>query len=291
METPIYLKAYGKINLTLDIFGTLPGGYHEVKMIMQQVSIYDGVSIRFSAGKEHIIHSDCRWLPCDERNLAWKAAVAFGEATDRKRPVQIDIKKYIPVSAGMAGGSSDAAAVLHGLNRLFGAGLSVQELCEIGKSIGSDVPFCVMGGTMLATGRGEILSPLPAMPDCYILLAKPRINVSTPMAYGRFDQATHVTHPDTDRCIEALRSGSLPDLAAHMHNVFEDVLTLRDVDKLKEIMVENGAICAAMSGSGPTVFGLYNSEDKALAAKGKCRSIAPFTFCCTPVNRRKSFDV
>ncbi len=280
---PVRVKAYAKINLTLDILGTLPGGYHEVEMIMQQVSLYDGITLRFACGNEHVIDSDCRWLPCDGRNLAWKAADAFQKAVGIHRPVNVYIKKYIPVSAGMAGGSSDAAAVLLGMNRLFGTGLSPDELCEIGKTVGSDVPFCLMGGTMLATGRGEVLSPLPSMPHCYILLAKPRLNVSTPAAYQQFDKADYVKHPNTPYCIEALKNGSLLDLATHMHNVFEDVLNLNEVEKLKQIMLDNGAICAAMSGSGPTVFGLYEKEEQARAAKVKCREYAPFTFCCTPI--------
>lgn len=287
METTVRVKAYGKINLTLDILGTMPDGFHQVEMIMQQVSIYDSVTLRLHQGEGILIQSDCRWLPCDERNLAWKAADRFAKLTGLSHSVEIDIKKYIPVSAGMAGGSSDAAAVLRGLNRLFDARLSTRELCEIGKEIGSDVPFCVAGGTMLATGRGDVLSPLPNMPFCHIVLAKPRINVSTPVAYSKYDSAETVVHPNTKACVDALKKGSLADLADNMHNVFEDVLNLRDVERLKAILMENGAICAAMSGSGPTVFGFFDSQEKAFAAKAKCREFAPFTFCCTPVGKGK----
>ena len=276
-------RAYGKINLTLDILGTLPEGYHEVEMIMQQVSIFDGILLRKKEEGGITVKSNCEWLPCDERNLAWKAVKAFSQKTGSSEDVCIEIKKYIPVAAGMAGGSSDAAAVLIGLDRLYKTGLSEDELCSLGETVGSDVPFCIRGGTMLSKGRGEILSSLPPMPDCHILLAKPRINVSTPTAYRRFDEAQNVTHPNTAACIEALGKGDLLSLAANMHNVFEDALPLADVDRLKKIMLSHGAVAAAMSGSGPTVFGLFTNEQDAFAAKQKCRPLAPFTFCCKPI--------
>ena len=281
METRV--RAYAKINLTLDILGTLPEGYHEVEMIMQQVSLFDGVFLRTAEGGGITVKSNCEWLPCDERNLAWKAVKVFSQETGTPEDVFIEIKKYIPVAAGLAGGSSDAAAVLIGLDRLYGTKLTRDALCRMGSKIGSDVPFCVRGRTMLSKGRGEILSPLPSMPDCHILLAKPRLNVSTPTAYRRFDEAESVTHPDTAACIGALQAGDLDELAAHVHNVFEDVLPLHDVDKLKQIMLSHGAVTAAMSGSGPTVFGLFRNEADAFAAKQKCRPFAPFTFCCKPI--------
>jgi len=282
METRV--RAYGKINLTLDILGVLPEGYHEVEMIMQQVSVYDTVFLRTETAGGLSIKSDCAWLPCDERNLAYKAAKLFCEKTGMSENLYIEIKKFIPVAAGMAGGSSDAAAVLTGLNRLYRTNLSKDELCALGGQIGSDVPFCLCGGTMLSKGRGETLSALPPMPSCALLLAKPRVNVSTPAAYRKFDETESVTHPNTAECIRALGEGNLDLLAQNMHNVFEDVLALHEVEKLKQIMCSCGAVCAAMSGSGPTVFGIFRTEEEAFAAKKKCRYYAPFTFFCKPVN-------
>lgn len=278
------LRAYGKINLTLDILGLMEDGFHSVEMIMQQVSVYDSVTVRLMEGEGIEIHSNCKWMPCDSRNLAWKAVTAFSEATGFSSAVRIDIGKFIPVAAGMAGGSSDAAVVLRGLNRLTGAKLTSDELCEIGGKIGSDVPFCIKGGTMLARGRGDELKRLPPMPDCTILLAKPRLNVSTPAAYAEFDRAEQVTHPDTGACIRALEQGDLTSLAAQMHNVFEDARTIPQVTALKKIMLDHGAICANMSGSGPTVFGVFTDPGQAAKAREVCRGDAPFTFCCRPVD-------
>lgn len=281
------MRAYGKINLTLDILGRMENGYHEVEMIMQQVSLYDSVQISEKTDGPAEISSNCPWLPSDGRNLAYKAAEAFARATGYDVPVKIRIGKYIPVASGLAGGSSDAAAVLRGLNILTKAGLSTEELCKIGRDIGSDVPFCITGGTALATGRGDELRPLPPMPDCRILLAKPRLSVSTPAAYAEFDRAKNITHPDTASCIQALEHGDLAALAAGMHNVFEDSLPIPEVEKLKQIMKEHGALCANMSGSGPTVFGIFTDESAVLKARAACRACAPFVFYCRPAARRR----
>lgn len=285
MDKTVRRRAYGKINLTLDILGTADNGYHLVEMIMQQVSVYDSVSVSLHNGEGTVIHTNCPWLPSDERNLAWKAVEAFKQATGFDRPVSIDMVKFIPVSAGMAGGSSDAAAVLWAVNKLSNKKLSEDELCVIGSKIGSDIPFCIKGGTMLATGTGDTLSRLAPMPDCHILLAKPRINISTPAAYAKFDRAEKINHPDTLACIKALEENDLQLLAQNMHNVFEDADRIEDVEGLKKIMMDHGAITANMSGSGPTVFGIFTDEESMYKAKSACRPIAPFTFCCKPVNK------
>lgn len=285
MDKTVRRRAYGKINLTLDILGVMENGYHSVEMIMQQVSVYDSVSVGLHSGEGTVIHTNCPWLPCDERNLAWKAVEVFKQATGFDKPVSIDMVKYIPVSAGMAGGSSDAAAVLWALNKLSNAKLSEDELCDLGSKIGSDIPFCIKGGTMLATSTGAELSRLPPMPDCHILLAKPRVNVSTPAAYARFDRAERVDHPDTGKCIKALEDGDLQLLAENMRNVFEDVTQIEDVKRLQRIMTDHGAIAARMSGSGPTVFGIFTDEESMYKTKSACRPIAPFTFCCKPINK------
>ena len=279
----VRLRAYGKINLTLDILGTLSNGYHEVEMIMQQVSIYDSIAMRQNDAGGIVISSNCRWLPADERNLAWKAVKAFSNEIGKDIDVRIDMRKFIPVSAGMAGGSSDAAAVLKGLNRLMNTRFDDEKLMTIGAQVGSDVPFCIMGGTALAKGRGEVLSRLCPMPHCHILLAKPRLNVSTPVAYSKYDSATDIRRPDTAKCIEALKNGDIRMLAQNMRNVFEDVLKLEEVENLKRLMMSHGAVTAAMSGSGPTVFGIFEREEDVLRASKACGELVPFTFCCTPI--------
>lgn len=280
----LYLKAYGKINLTLDILGLLPNGYHSVEMILQQVSVYDRLELRLTEEAGVRVENNRPWLPTDDRNLAVRAARAFFAYTGRERGLRIRITKFIPVAAGMAGGSADAAAVLVGLNRLLRAGLRQEELLRLGAQIGADVPFCILGGTVLARGIGEEMETLPPMPDCHILLAKPRQGVSTPQAYQKYDAAAdRVRHPDTAACVQAIRAGDLAALAGRMHNVFEDALPIEAVRRLKETMLSCGALAAQMSGSGPTVFGLFDDPDKAARAREACKGKAPFVFLCRPV--------
>lgn len=280
------LQSYAKINLTLDIKGIRDDGYHEVEMIMQTVSANDTVLI--SEGNSGITMTCNRsWLPTDERNLAVKAAIAFCEYTKIKPDFKIHIDKFIPVAAGLAGGSSNAAAVLVGLNRLTGMGLNTEELCRIGAKIGADVPFCITGGTSKATGIGEKMSFLPPIPNCVIVLAKPRLSVSTNKAYKEFDGCTDIIHPDTEGCVEAIKKGSISDMAKCMHNVFEDALKITQVEKLKEIMASNGAVVSQMTGSGPTVFGIFESRRDAERAYIKCRTVVPFACVCHPTKYRR----
>ena len=260
----VVVEANAKINLTLDILGTRPDGYHEVEMVMQSVALFDTIRLeRIEKGIE--LSSGSEELPADETNLVWKAAHLFMETVGVGAGVRIAVGKRIPIAAGLAGGSTDAAGTLIGMNRLFDAGLSADALCAMGERIGSDVPFCIMGGTMLATGRGEKLRRLAAMPDVWVVLAKPPISVSTAWAYRQFDALSEVRHPDTRAVIRALDEGSPEGVAASLGNVLEGVTAKAhgEIPAYKEILLQNGAMGALMSGSGPTVFALARTEPEA----------------------------
>ncbi|MBR5535405.1 MAG: 4-(cytidine 5'-diphospho)-2-C-methyl-D-erythritol kinase [Clostridia bacterium] len=261
-------KAFAKINLSLDVLGTLPNGYHEVKMVMQTVSLYDTVELTKT---EEGISLGCslRFLPTGRENLAYRAAEEFFAETNIKGGVKIFLKKLIPVGAGLAGGSSNAAAVLTGLNRLYEANLSTRKLCEIGARLGADVPYCIIGGTRLAEGIGEKLSPLPTLPDCHIVLVKPSFSISTKWVYDNIDACENITHPPTDELIRALEAGDLKGVCANMGNVLEDVSIAHYpiLTSVKEDLISAGAIASQMSGSGPTVFGIFDNHEKAQKAK------------------------
>lgn len=260
----IYEKAPAKINLMLDVLRKRDDGYHEVEMIMTMVDLADRLEMHELPRDTIMISSQAGYIPLDEKNLAFQAARLIKERYDVKTGVYIHLDKKIPVAAGLAGGSSDAAATLRGLNRLWKLGIPDQELRELGAQLGSDVPFCITGGTALATGRGELLTPLPNPPQCWIVLAKPPINVSTAEVYGRVraDRIQH--HPSAARMEDALRTGSFHDICNELGNVLEDVtLNLHpEVRHLKEAMIRLGADGVLMSGSGPTVFGLVSKEAK-----------------------------
>ncbi len=263
----LYLKAMGKINLGLDVLGKLDNGYHQVRMVMQMVNMYDKVTLTILEEPGIQVSTNLFFLPTDENNLVYKAARLLMDEFHIKKGLQIDLYKFIPVAAGMAGGSSDAASVLYGVNRLFGLGLTRKQLMERGVQIGADVPYCVMRRTALAEGIGEALTPLASMPPCAILLAKPGISVSTKAVYERLDMQAVVSHPPIDDTIEALRNRDLQALAASMGNVLESVTISHypEIEKIKEDMKEAGALNAMMSGSGPTVFGIFEEKEKALA--------------------------
>ncbi len=264
----IRLKAKAKINLGLDVLRKREDGYHEVRMIMQTVNLYDKITLRAARGSGIRLSVNLRYLPENMDNLAYRAAKLLMDEFSAAQGVEIELNKYIPVAAGLAGGSSDAAAVLVGMNKLFGLGLDAQGLMERGVKLGADVPFCVMRGTALAEGIGEKLTPLPPMPQCHILVAKPKIYVSTKFVYGNLKVAEIKKHPDIDGQIQALREGDLKSLAKRMGNVLESV-TIPEypvIQTLKETMLENGALNAMMSGSGPTVFGLFDQEQDAARA-------------------------
>lgn len=260
----VTLKAYAKINLALDVLYKRQDGFHEVTMIMQSVSLAD--DIRLEKRDEGItLHVDVPGLAADKTNLAFRAAALLKNTYGIKRGVHIELVKKIPVAAGLAGGSADAAAVLKGLSRLWNLGLSMPELERLGADLGSDVPFCLHGGTMLAVGRGEKLLPLPAIPKCYIILAKLPIHVSTAWVYGHYRADRVQEHPDLEAMKEGLKNKDLTAIAARLGNVLESVTisAYPGIANLKQSMQENGALNSLMSGSGPTVFGLVKGRDRA----------------------------
>ncbi len=271
-------KAYAKINLALDITGRLPNGYHTVRMIMETIGIYDELTITESATPGIRLSCDMvtddlsvSELSCGEDNLIVKAAHRILDAAEDRgllpehedgTDLDMHLTKRIPMAAGLAGGSSDAAAALRGINRLMGLGFSDDELCDIGVSIGADVPYCIRGGSRLAEGIGEVLSLLPEPPAAYLLIAKPDIDVSTAYVYKRIDSSDHIRHPDIGGMIGALHAGDLKGLCAGLGNVLRDVTCEEHpiVPALEQFMRDNGALGALMSGSGPTVYGIFDDE-------------------------------
>ena len=267
------LKALGKINLGLDVLGRRENGYHDVRMVMQTVYLYDQIRMEKTKKPGIELLTNLFYLPVNENNLAYQAADLLMKEFHVKEGVKITLDKHIPVAAGMAGGSSNAAAVLFGINRMFSLGLSQKELMERGVTLGADVPYCVMRGTVLAEGIGEILTPLPACPKCHVLIAKPPISVSTKVVYEALDAKEIVDHPDIDGIIRGLETGSLSEIAAHMGNVLEDVTIgmYPVIEKIKDEMKKAGALNAMMSGSGPTVFGIFESRAAARRAQEQIR--------------------
>ena len=262
------IKACAKLNLTLDILRKREDGFHDLQMVMQSVALCDELTVTPARG-EGAMSTNLSYLPADGRNLAQMAAAAFRETTGKGGEVDISIEKNIPVCAGMGGGSSDAAAVLRAMNEMTGAGLSLAELAKIGERVGSDVPYCVLGGTALAEGRGEILTPLPPLPHCRVVICKPAFPISTPQLFGKVDVRKIVRRPDTAGLMTALEQGDLLGVARRLYNVFEDVLEPRkkaEIDSIKATMIDCGALGASMSGSGPTVFGLFDDEKSAQEA-------------------------
>lgn len=260
-------KAYAKINLGLDVVRRLENGYHEVKMIMQTVGIYD--ELTFEKAESGIrITTDSGELPTNEDNLIYKAARLLMEKYQVQEGVRIHLQKNIPIAAGMAGGSTDAAATFQGINELFGLGCDEEELKELAVKVGADVPYCIMGGTALAEGIGEKLTRLPAAPQCVLLVAKPDINVSTKFVYEHLDAAGVEHHPDIDGMITAIEQGNLAGVVERLENVLETVTVpaYPIIDTIKSKMLEMGAEGSLMSGSGPTVFGIFTDKEKAEAA-------------------------
>lgn len=267
------LQAFAKINLGLDVLGKREDGYHEVRMIMQTIRMYDQLDMRKSVEPGIHLTTNKKYIPVDENNLVWRAAKLMMDTCGIMEAVSIHLHKVIPVAAGMAGGSSDAAATLVGMNRLFHCGLSKEKLMELGVQIGADVPYCVLRGTALAEGIGEKLTVLPPMPDCWILIGKPGISVSTKYVYTTLDLNTDTVHPDIDGMKKALEDGNLYGITERMGNVLQDVTipAYPEVERIKEQMKALGAVNAMMSGSGPTVFGIFDNEEKAQEACQKLR--------------------
>ena len=264
------VQARAKLNLTLDVLGKRPDGYHDLKMVMQSITLADDLTLEDNGTGEIRVRSNLSFLPGGEKNLAVKAALCFYRTLGREpRGLDISLDKRVPVCAGMAGGSSYAAAVLRALNQMEGQPFSREELARVGEQVGSDVPYCVLGCTALAEGRGERLTPLPALPQCWVVVCKPDFPISTPELFARIDGCKVRRRPDTDGVLAALEAGDLPEVARRMYNVFEDVLPERQrarVADIKNTLIQQGALGANMSGTGPTAFGLFEREEAAKAA-------------------------
>ena len=293
MKDRIQLKALAKINLGLDVLRRREDGYHEVTMIMQTIGLHDDLEIRRIKTPEIQVKTNLYYLPTNENNLVYKAAKLLMDEFGIKEGVAIQLKKRIPVAAGMAGGSTDGAAVLWGMNQMYGLGLSRQELMERGVKLGADVPYCVQRGTALAEGIGERLSVLPSMPKCTILIAKPGISVSTKFVYENLhaNDLKPEQHPDVDRMIEAMKEKNLDLLCERMGNVLETVTipAYPVIQEIKEHMMACGAAGAMMSGSGPTVFGIFHSPVQAKAAMKdlKVNGLAKQLYLTTPYNVKR----
>lgn len=261
-------KAYAKINIGLDVLRRRADGYHEVRMIMQTIDLCDDLLFERTVTPGIELRTDCEELPVNGDNLIYKAADLLMREKAVREGVRITLTKRIPIAAGMAGGSSDAAAAMHGLNELFQMGYSISELQAFGVKLGADIPYCLVGGTMLSEGIGEILSPLPAPPACFLVVAKPDINVSTAFVYGNLHADMLAYHPDIDGMIGALRAHDLKGITGRLGNVLETV-TVKEypvIEELKGLLCDKGAENALMSGSGPTVFGIFTQREEAQEA-------------------------
>lgn len=292
MGDTLTLKAPAKINLGLDVLGKRDNGYHEVRMVMQSIGLYDNVSLEKIEEPGIFLETNLYYLPVDEKNIAYKAAKLLRDEFSISQGVKIKLEKHIPVAAGMAGGSTNAAAVLEGMNTLFSLGLTQKELMERGVKLGADVPYCIMKGTALAEGIGEILSPLPSLPECYVLIAKPGISVSTKEVYEELDSKEIPEHPDIDGILEGLASGNLEKIVSAMGNVLERVTVQKYpvINEIKQAMKEAGAMNAMMSGSGPTVFGIFKDLETAEFAQREIQKMKiAKDICLTNVhNTRRS---
>lgn len=295
MTTHLKLKAYGKINLALDVLRKREDGYHDVRMIMQTVGIYDQLELQATRKPGIAVETNLSYLPVNENNLVYQAAKLLMDEFSVKSGIHITLRKFIPVAAGMAGGSSDAASVLFGVNKMFNLGLSREELMKRGVKIGADVPYCLLRGTALSEGIGEKLTPLPAMPQCWVLIAKPGISVSTKLVYENLNinARSGDCHPDIDGMVQAIQKQDLQEVAKKFGNVLELVTAKKYpiIEEIKAVMKKNGALNALMSGSGPTVFGLFTDERAAQKAYeelryGSLASLAKQVYLTSLFNRR-----
>ena len=281
------IQAFAKLNLTLDILGKREDGYHDLRMVMQSITLADTLTLEENQGEGLRVSANLRFLPTGEKNLAAAAALRFWEALSREpEDLDIRIEKRIPVCAGMAGGSSDAAAVLRALNQRAGDPFSPKELARLGERVGSDVPYCVLGGTALAEGRGEVLTPLAPLPRCWVVACKPDFPISTPELFAQADRVKLRRRPDTAGLVAALEAGDLGGVARRMYNVFEDVLPARlytRVAEIKNVLIQCGALGANMSGSGPTAFGLFDRLEAAQEARACLAQRYRDTFLCETV--------
>ena len=277
--------APAKINLSLDVGGLREDKYHEVNMIMQAINLFDIVTIDTTNTGKIIINSSNKRLPTNEKNSAYIAANIFFDTLNVKNNgININIVKKIPVTAGLAGGSTDAAAVLVALNHLYKTNLNNDELADLGAKVGSDVPFCIYGGTMLALGRGTNLKKLSPMPDCYIVLVKPVKSVLTKKAYQLIDEGNIINRPDNNKIIGYLDSNNLTGVASEMKNVFEDVVSISDISTIKHLMKKHNPLGICMSGSGPTVFCVFKDENKAANCEEELKKSFSYVYRAKPIN-------
>ena len=271
------LNAYAKINLGLDVVRKREDGYHEVRMIMQTINMYDKLTMKPIDEDKIVLTTNLSFLPIDENNLVYKAIKLIKDKHQITSGVSVHLEKHIPVAAGMAGGSSDCAAALVGMNQLFNLKLSQKTLMEYGVTLGADVPYCILRGTALSEGIGEILTPLPPTPQCYVLIAKPPVHVSTKFVYENLKANELEKHPDIDGMVDAIKEGSIKGVADRLENVLETVTipAYPEIGTLKQIMLDCGAMNSLMSGSGPTVFGLFEKEKDAQKAYDLCKQQNP----------------
>ncbi len=280
----VKVKAPAKINLSLDVLKKRPDGYHDVSMVMQAVSLYDFVTIETIVEDEIKIICDYPDVPCNEKNIAYKACEKFFNYTKTEATgLKITIDKFIPTQAGLAGGSADGAAVILGLNKLFSTHLKESEMCEIGEKIGADVPFCIVGGTKLASGTGTKLDKMVSIPRCDIVICKPDLSISTAEAYNRID-SLNLSHPEyTAEMVKAIYARDIWMMTSTLYNDFEVAVDLDEIKIIKKIMLNNNALGAAMSGSGSAVFGIFNSSRKAEKCLKVLKETYQKVFICNPV--------
>jgi len=284
--TTLYEGAFAKLNLTLDVLGIRDDGFHDIKSVMQTISVRDDVEIDIGTGKPWVLHCTDDEIPTDDRNLAWKAAKLYFE-TIKKDPdgLEIRINKRIPEGAGMAGGSADAAAVLRALNRHYGNPLSIAALAELGSFIGSDVPFCTICGTAMVEGRGEKLRKLPDMPDCFFVICKPEFSISTPELFRKLDEQPIFKHPDNQKMESAFLAGDLAQICENIYNVFDPVVTKEhlELNYIKSIFNSYGAVAYQMTGSGSAVFGIVTEFEYAAVICNMLKENYPRVFIAKPV--------
>ena len=279
------VKAAAKINLMLDILKRLDNGYHSLFMIMQSVDLFDVITVDKNNQNKIIIECDKDGVPCNEKNIAYKCAVKFFEYCNiNDVGVTIKIEKKIPMAAGVAGGSADGAAVIYCLNKIYNTNLSQKELCEIGNKVGADIPFGLTGGTAVTLGTGNVIAPVKDLPECYIVLCKPEQDVSTPEAYAEFDALNRVRHLDRVSMIDAVSNGDYEKICSLCGNVFEQAVEVPKRPHIKGVMRISGADACCMSGSGPTVFGLFSDEEKANECYDKLKAKYNQVYICKPVN-------
>lgn len=276
-------KAYAKINLTLDVLSKREDGYHDIKTVMQTVSLYDEVEI--NKADNITISTNKSFLPTDKRNLVYMACERFFSYTGIKSGAEINLKKVIPVAAGLAGGSSDAAATLRALNRLYQAGLSDDVLCEIGASFGADIPFCIKGGTALCEGIGDRITTLNKLPELDVVISIGGEGMSTPVMYAEFDKKNDIVRPDTDGILKAIKVSDKNGIISRLRNVFEDICIEKRpfIADIKNMMYQNNALSACMSGSGPSVFGIFADKKSAVRCAGVLKKSGYFAYYCTTV--------